>query len=242
MHMAEYGESTESKAQKKLHQRPLGYLLAILGGSLGGPFGLFVSPLVLLACNIGGEKVVRDKSGKETKLNVWAQWAVAGIVLAPMLTLFYSTLNPESVSRLARKPSDAVMPEGNQSTNATGAGLQQGATQMTQSVQPTSLSNSKRNAIRSAESYLSTMGFSRDGLIQQLSSQAGSGYSVEDATYAVDSLNVDWNAQAVRSAKSYLQTMGFSCDGLIQQLSSSAGSKFTASQATYGAQAAGACN
>lgn len=100
----------------------------------------------------------------------------------------------------------------------------------------------KANAIRSAKQYLSIMGFSRDGLIQQLSSDAGDGYEIGDATYPVDSLNIDWNNQAVRSAKQYLSLSGFSCNGLIQQLSSEAGDKYTLSQATYGAQQAGACS
>lgn len=85
-------------------------------------------------------------------------------------------------------------------------------------------------------------GFSRSGLIEQLSSDAGSGYEVADATVAVDSLNIDWNKQAVRSAEQYLDMTGFSCDGLIEQLSSSAGSKYTVDEATYGAQQAGACS
>jgi hypothetical protein len=103
------------------------------------------------------------------------------------------------------------------------------------------LTNPQKNAVKSAQSYLSFMAFSRLGLIDQLSSSAGEGYSVQDATVAVDSLNVDWNAQAVRSAKEYLKTMPFSCNGLIDQLSSAAGENFTVAQATYGAQQAGAC-
>lgn len=104
-----------------------------------------------------------------------------------------------------------------------------------------SLTGPQKNAVRSANSYLSMSGFSRDGLIGQLSSPYGDGYSVVDATAAVDSLSVDWNQQAVRSAQQYLKMMGFSCSGLINQLSSDAGEKFTARQATYGAQQAGAC-
>jgi hypothetical protein len=84
-------------------------------------------------------------------------------------------------------------------------------------------------------------GFSRAGLIQQLSSDAGDGYSVSDATAAVESLSVDWNENAARSARDYLDMTGFSCQGLIQQLSSSAGDKYTVAQATYGARQAGAC-
>jgi hypothetical protein len=101
--------------------------------------------------------------------------------------------------------------------------------------------DAKENAARSAQQYLSFSGFSRVGLIQQLSSDAGDGYDVADATAAVDSLNVDWNAQAVRSAKQYLSISGFSCKGLVQQLSSSAGDGYTASQAAFGAKQAGAC-
>lgn len=103
------------------------------------------------------------------------------------------------------------------------------------------LTGPQMNAVRSAEQYLSMSGFSRDGLIEQLSSDAGDGYSVVDATAAVDSLSVDWNENAARSARQYLSMSGFSCSGLIEQLSSSAGDKYTTEQATYGARQAGAC-
>lgn len=103
------------------------------------------------------------------------------------------------------------------------------------------LSGPQKNAVRSAQQYLSMSGFSRSGLIEQLSSEYGDGYNYSDASIAVDSLNVDWNRQAVRSARAYLNMTGFSCKGLINQLSSSAGSKYTQSQARYGAEQAGAC-
>jgi hypothetical protein len=103
------------------------------------------------------------------------------------------------------------------------------------------LSGPQSNAVRSAKQYLSFAGFSRSGLIHQLSADSGDGYKVADATVAVDSLNVDWNQQAVRSAKNYLSLQGFSCKGLIQQLSSSAGDRYTVGQATYGAKQGGAC-
>lgn len=103
------------------------------------------------------------------------------------------------------------------------------------------LTRPQKNAVRSAKGYLSMSGFSRAGLINQLSSSFGDGYSTVDARAAVDSLSVNWNEQAVRSAQQYLNMMGFSCSGLINQLSSDAGDKYTKSQATYGAQQAGAC-
>ena len=104
-----------------------------------------------------------------------------------------------------------------------------------------SLTGPQKNAVRAAKNYLSFSGFSRDGLIHQLSSDAGDGYNVTDATIAVDSLNINWNEQAVRSAKNYLSFSGFSCKGLIHQLSSRAGDKYTNSQANYGAQQTSAC-
>jgi len=104
------------------------------------------------------------------------------------------------------------------------------------------LTGPQKNAVRSAKQYLSISGFSRDGLIQQLSSSAGDNYDVADATAAVDSLDVDYNENAAKSAKQYLSISGFSCNGLIGQLSSSAGDKYTVSQATYGARQAGACS
>lgn len=101
--------------------------------------------------------------------------------------------------------------------------------------------NQVQSAMGKAQSYLSFKGFSRDGLIRQLSSQAGEGYPKDVATDAVDRLNVDWNQQAVKAAQSYLDFTQFSCSGLIQQLSSKAGEGFTKAQATYGAHQTSAC-
>lgn len=104
-----------------------------------------------------------------------------------------------------------------------------------------SLTGPQKSAVRSAQLYLKMAGFSRKGLINQLSSDAGDQYKVADATAAVDSLGVDWNQQAVRSAQLYLNMTGFSCNGLIDQLSAGAGGGYTVSQATHGAKQAGAC-
>ncbi|EOD9945380.1 Ltp family lipoprotein [Acinetobacter baumannii] len=124
---------------------------------------------------------------------------------------------------------------------ATAAAAAAGATDTPEQSQP-GFTVQQMNAIRSAKSYLDFSGFSRKGLIKQLSSEHGEGYSVEDATIAVDSLDVDWNEQAARSAQQYLDFQGFSCKGLIKQLSSPHGEKYTEAQATYGAQKVGACS
>jgi hypothetical protein len=94
---------------------------------------------------------------------------------------------------------------------------------------------SQQNAVRKAQQYLDMEAFSRLGLINQL--VQGEHFSTDDATYAVDSLNVDWNQQAAKKAKAYLDMEGFSHDGLINQLIQ--GEKFTPSQAAYAVAAAG---
>ena len=99
----------------------------------------------------------------------------------------------------------------------------------------------EQNAIKSAKQYLQTQAFSKQGLIDQLASAYGDKYPVNVATSAVNSLNVNWNAEAVLAAKQYLHTESFSCQGLIQQLSSSFGEKFTLAQAQYAAHKVGLC-
>lgn len=94
------------------------------------------------------------------------------------------------------------------------------------------ISSGQRNAVRSAQQYIDMTAFSRSGLIEQLEYED---FSTEDATYAVDSLNVDWNKQAALSAEQYLEMTSFSLSGLIEQLEYEG---FTSAQAAYGANAA----
>ena len=112
-----------------------------------------------------------------------------------------------------------------------------------ESVPTESFTMSQKNAIDSAKEYLEYSPFSRNGLIDQLSSEYGSGFNVEDATFAVDYLEqngfVDWNQQAVKAAQEYLEHSSFSRDRLVDQLSSEYGSQFTPEQAEYAADQVG---
>lgn len=92
---------------------------------------------------------------------------------------------------------------------------------------------SQQNAARSANSYLGLMGFSRTGLIGQLEYE---GYSTADATWGVDKLGADWNAEAAESAASYLAMTSFSRSGLIDQLLYEG---FTPAEAEYGVSTTG---
>lgn len=96
----------------------------------------------------------------------------------------------------------------------------------------------QKNARESAEQYLQTGAFSRAGLIKQLSSQYGDGYSKADAIYGATAVHANWNEQAAKAAKTYLANQPFSRSGLIQQLESAYGDGFTHAQAVYGVNAA----
>ncbi|WP_051314923.1 Ltp family lipoprotein [Alteribacter aurantiacus] len=89
------------------------------------------------------------------------------------------------------------------------------------------LTLSQVNAIGSAESYLDFSAFSKEGLIDQLEFE---GFSNEDATFAVEYIDVDWYEQAVKSGEAYLDYSNFSRSGLIDQLEFEG---FTNSQATH---------
>lgn len=101
------------------------------------------------------------------------------------------------------------------------------------------LSAEQRDAYGSAQRLLDLRGCSKDGLIDQLSSAGGPGYSRRDAKRAVEALDVDWNEQAVRAAESYRKMVPFSIHGLIEQLESEDGGRFTHTQAVYGAKHSG---
>ena len=96
-------------------------------------------------------------------------------------------------------------------------------------VQAENATANQRKALNRAKTYLASMPFSCEGLVEQLEYE---GFSVEDAAYAAENCGANWNAQAVQLAKSYLIASGFSYSGLVEQLEFEG---FTKDQATYGA-------
>lgn len=84
------------------------------------------------------------------------------------------------------------------------------------------------NALAQANRYLSSMHFSRSGLIEQLQYE---GYLDSECTYAVDNCGASWKEQAVGKAQDYLNSSSFSRKELIEQLEFEG---FTRDQAEYG--------
>jgi len=105
----------------------------------------------------------------------------------------------------------------------------------TANVPGTQMTASQQQAVTSAQGYLTDgQGFSYKGLLDQLTSQYGEGFSQADAKFAIGYLHPDWNAQAVIAAKGYLSDgQGFSRQSLISQLDSPYGGQFTYDQAVY---------
>jgi len=95
------------------------------------------------------------------------------------------------------------------------------------------LTMGQEQAVAKGRDYLDYAAFSRKGLIDQLVFE---GFSTEDATFAVDSIAPDWNAQAAKKAQEYIDYTSFSRQGLIDQLVFEG---FSQAQAEYGAKAVG---
>lgn len=89
-------------------------------------------------------------------------------------------------------------------------------------------STGDRNALAQAKRYLSSMHFSRSGLIEQLQYE---GYTDSECVYAVDNCGASWKEQAVGKAQDYLNSSSFSRKELIEQLEFEG---FTRDQAEYG--------
>lgn len=97
------------------------------------------------------------------------------------------------------------------------------------------LSVQQQQAIRSAQNYLDTMGFSKTGLVKQLEFEH---FSRDEAKAAIAALDPkpNWKDEAAQAAQNYLDTMGMSRAGLIEQLRFDG---FTKSQAEHGADEVG---
>ncbi len=77
------------------------------------------------------------------------------------------------------------------------------------------------------------MHMSKAGIYDQLTSEYGEKFSPEAAQYAVDTVQVDWNANALAKAKDYQSSMSMSPDAIRDQLTSEFGEKFLPAEADY---------
>lgn len=171
------------------------------------------------------------KKRKHAKRNLFLAflglWAVIGIIIA-------ANSNGGSSSKLVGNA--AGYPKTySQSASSTPASAPASSAPASPSTPASpAMTTSQQQAVEAAQQYLSMgQGFSYQGLLQQLTSSDGNGFSESDAEFAISYLNPNWDQQAVEAAKGYLQLGGFSSSSLLQQLESSYGSGFTQAQAEY---------
>lgn len=176
---------------------------------------------------------------KSSKAALWMISGVFGIAVIAIATSSPSSQSPASspTSAASSPATVASSPAAPAPSPTTAAKV---PAQVAAAKSAPAMTPSQQQAVDAAQQYLSMgNGFSRQGLIQQLTSSAGDGFPTSDATFAVNYLHPDWDAQAVLSAKGYLQMGGFSASSLLQQLTSSAGDGYTYAQASYAVHAVG---
>lgn len=93
------------KTKNSLSKRPLGYLLAVLGGLPGSPLGLLTSPAVLFLLN----KSMKGKEGKQP--NIFAVWALIGIIGAPISLAIGNPGAFKEVQQAANERKEAIKAE-----------------------------------------------------------------------------------------------------------------------------------
>ncbi len=120
----------------------------------------------------------------------------------------------------------ATVPSSDGSSGASGKGAPEGDASVAETP-------SQESAFMTAKLHITEMPFSHAGLVAQLESD---GFSHEDAVYAVDKLNMDWDAKAVEMAAQYVDTMEFTRADLVDQLMYEG---FTGPQAEAAATAVG---
>ena len=103
---------------------------------------------------------------------------------------------------------------------------------------PSAVRADEAEALETAQKYLDEMPFSRRALNEKLKT---AGFSAEEAEYAADNCDADWNEMAVRKANEYMKTMSVSRSELIQYLESESVG-FTHEQAIYAADHIGSAS
>ena len=91
----------------------------------------------------------------------------------------------------------------------------------------------ENSALEKAKSYYDDFHMSKLGIYDILTSEYGEKFDKEDAQYAIDHLEADYEKNALEKAKSYAKDMHMSNDSIYDLLVSNYGEKFTESEAKY---------
>lgn len=193
---------------------------------LGG-FIFILSILVLVGCDSdnesSNEKYVKNKENKVTVVDLSTMteaerdtWCDDNKVNCSVSKEYSDTVSKDGFVSQSVAP-DKVIYEGDKITIVLSLGKK-----------PTV---GQENALKKAESYSSTLHMSKKGIYNQLTSSI-EGFTNEEAQYAIDNIDADWNTNALEKAKDYQSTMNMSKSAIYNQLISSV-EGFTKEEAQY---------
>ncbi|MDI9476666.1 MAG: Ltp family lipoprotein [Natronincolaceae bacterium] len=185
-----------------------------------------------------------EEKQKEPFYKKWWFFGIAAIVIIGVITSLWGNEDPEVDNEISTGQPDSIITETNTPTRdnreeskndsweaSKGENEEPEKTEEPEEIieeEPKPKETlSQKNAVGKAKDYLSVMAYSKSGLIKQLEFE---GFDNEDATYAVNKINVNWKEQAVKKGRDYLDIMNYSRSGLIKQLEFEG---FTNEEATY---------
>lgn len=171
------------------------------------------------------EDMHRETYGSNTGLNFAIGGSIGDLTVAELVTLFSNPGGGVVVIAFSYETSGDSSPVEEYVKLLYSLTPSAGLDAPSDSFQP---STGDWNALAQAKRYLSSMHFSRSGLIEQLQYE---GYTDSECVYAVDNCGASWKEQAVGKARDYLNSSSFSRKELIEQLEFEG---FTRDQAEYG--------
>lgn len=181
------------------------------------------------------KKTVKGEDGKEYTMKekkpfykkVWF-WILAVIVIAIIANLGKGTEknNPATTTQEVAKIEEQKIEEKKEENK------EEKKEEKKEETKP-SVPKEYENALKSAESYASTMYMSKKGIFKQLTSEYADKFSKEAAQYAVDNLKWNYKENALKTAKNYQETMHMSPAAIKDQLMSQYADEFTEEEAQY---------
>lgn len=122
---------------------------------------------------------------------------------------------------------------GDENASSSSSNEKNNATEKTQEVKKKEVPQEYKNALNKAQLYSDTMYMSKQGIYEQLTSDAGENFPEKAAQYAIKHVEANWKENALIKAKTYYEDMSMSKDAVYEQLVSEYGEQFTAEQAKY---------
>lgn len=227
-------QSRDKKPKNRVGLTALG--LSMLGLLLGlFSFTSILGCLLLSAGLVTGVVGIFQKSKERITSIVAITLSVLGTIISGIVLLVtaFVTGSPQVASPTGElRLEDTATPITTPTSSLTSA--QEVTTSQRSELTPNSSAPSDhQRALAEARNYIEATDFSYKGLYKQLTSEYGEKYSPEAAQYAMDNLDVNWDAEALGAAQNYIDTEAFSYKGLYEKLTDEDGEQFTPEQAQY---------